>query len=203
MGNLGNDLAAFGLDFTGKRCIVKYSYIGSYIGEFASNVAGLGSNSYDIACSNRQVWIATDKENTPLMAFNSSGSLVESVGNSTITAAMGLTIDDHGYLWASNPEDGKIYQIDLSITGIEGSDPSISERSVHVDHNPAQSSVTISAIGFRNGTIGIVDLSGKRVLSSAFDEAFTWDCGDLPSGTYFIIVEDDSGSSIASLTRIQ
>ncbi|MCK5064987.1 MAG: T9SS type A sorting domain-containing protein, partial [Candidatus Fermentibacteraceae bacterium] len=133
---------------------------------------------------------------------NTDGLLVGHVDGITLSAAMGLTIDSDGYIWASNPDDDMIYQIEVT-TGIEeGSTSPLDTRIIGVNRNPFQSSAVITGDGFNNAVIDIFDLTGRRVLSAAFPGSYTWNAVKMPSGSYFVRISDSAGSSTARLMKI-
>ncbi len=166
------------------------------------NFPGLGTTAYDTAWLNGGIWIARDNADSPILAYNTSGLLVSHVEGTTLSAAMGLTVDGSGYVWASNPDDDKIYQLEVT-TGIEeGSTPSPDQRMISVSRNPFFSSVVITSDGFSNASLEIFDLTGRRMLNASFSGSFVWDAAGVPQGSYFAVISDEFGSAVTRLTRI-
>lgn len=178
-----------------------------------------GLGTYDIAregdangtTSTGEMWIATDDPDSPIRAYSTTGTLT--YATNVITAARGMAYSSdggHRYLWASNPLDGKIYQIELDYTGIgEGSSGSIQPLSLCVSGNPFNGSTIISGTGFSDSAlIEIFDINGRIVLESGFTASYTWngsalDGSSVPSGVYFVRVSDDLGMNAqTSVTRI-
>ncbi len=163
---------------------------------------GLGDTVYDTAWLSGGVWIARDNSDSPILAYNTDGLLVGHVDGATVSAAMGLTIDSDGYIWASNPDDDMIYQIEVT-TGIEESSTSPHDaRIIDVSRNPFNTTAVITGDGFSDAVIDIFDLTGRRVLSAAFPGSYTWDAVKMPSGSYFVRISDSAGVSTARLIKV-
>ena len=191
-----------GNDYYSNPVVQRYLASGSTSTLYMDNFPGLGTTAYDTAWLEGGIWIARDNSDSPILAYNTEGLLVGFVEGTTLSAAMGLTVDDSGYLWASNPDDDKIYQLEVT-TGIEeGSTPSSNQRIVSVSRNPFSSSVVLSSDGFSNALLEIFDLTGRRILDSTFSGSFAWDAEGVPPGTYFAVISDESGSVCRRLTRL-
>jgi hypothetical protein len=191
-----------GNDYYSDPVVQRYLATGSTSTLYMDYFPGLGTDYYDTAWLNGGIWIARDNADSPILAYDTDGLLVGHVEGTTLSAAMGLTVDTSGYLWASNPDDDKIYQLEVT-TGIEeGSTPSPDQRIVSVSRNPFHSSVVLTSDGFSNAVIEIFDLTGRTVLNSAFSGSFVWDAVNVPPGSYFAVISDESGSVSRRLTRL-
>ncbi|MBD3277465.1 MAG: T9SS type A sorting domain-containing protein [Candidatus Aegiribacteria sp.] len=163
---------------------------------------GLGSPYYDTAWISGGLWIARDNADSPILCYDTGGVLTGHVDGATVSAAMGLTIDGEGYLWASNPDDDKIYQIDVS-TGVEEGTTGALLEEIRVEHNPFSSSAVITGSGFEGATIEIFDVSGRTMESGDFSGSFTWNAADAPSGTYFAVVRGGGAVDVVRMTKIR
>jgi hypothetical protein len=163
---------------------------------------GLGDTVYDTAVIPGGMWLARDNGDSPILAYDTSGLLVGYVESSTVSSAMGLTIDDDGYLWASNPDDDKIYQIEVT-TGIVQDETGSQARSLTVNQNPFNSVAVIQGEGFGPASIEIFDLTGHRLERADFQGSYTWDATDEPCGTYFAVVRDQQGMETVRVTKIR
>ncbi|OPL19257.1 MAG: hypothetical protein AVO35_11810 [Candidatus Aegiribacteria sp. MLS_C] len=201
MANDGTYLLVHGNDYYGDPVIQKFSSTGSTGSLYMDDFPGIGSTRYDTAWMSGGIWIARDDPDSPILGYDTTGLLVGYVDGSTVSAAMGLTMDGEGYLWASNPDDDRIYQIEV-LTGI-GELPEVRDhREITLSLNPFSSSVVITAGGFADATLEIFDLAGRRVHESVFTGVHTWNAPGVPAGTYFAVVRDREGTSSAGLTRI-
>lgn len=190
-----------GNNYSGDPVIQQFSTAGSTSSIYMNSFPGLGSAAYDVAWISGGIWIARDVADSPIVAYDTSGLMVGHVDGGTVSAAMGLTIDGEGYLWASNPDNDTIYQLDVS-TGIGESAPDPAGRDLSFSRNPFVSSVVITAEGFSGATIEIFDLSGRRVHTDSFSGVYTWNAMNVPAGSYFARVSDGTGSAVAGFTRI-
>ncbi|MBN2607762.1 MAG: T9SS type A sorting domain-containing protein [Candidatus Fermentibacteraceae bacterium] len=203
MANNGSYLLVHGNNYSGNPIIQQFSTSGSTSSIYMSNFPGLGSTRYDTAWFSGGIWIARDNADSPILAFNTSGMMVGCVEGATVSAAAGLTVDSSGYLWASNPDDDTIYQLDVS-TGIEEGSSAPVNRGITVDRNPFASSVIITAEGFSSdASIEVFDLTGRRVRADRFSGVYTWNAVNMPSGVYFAVVSDEAGSSVARFTKVR
>lgn len=75
----------------------------------------------------------------------------------------------------------------------------IKPESIALSPNPANSNVTVTS-GVHSGhpgLVAVVDVAGKTVIESRFDqvpESFKLDLRELPSGLYFVKIDSDAGS---------
>ena len=192
-----------GTNYTSDPVIEKFTSGGSVgANPYMDFFPGSGDTVYDTAWLDGGIWIARDNADSPILAYNTDGLHVGHVDGSTVSAAMGLTIDSDGYIWASNPDDDMIYQIEVT-TGIEeGSTSPLDTRIIGVSRNPFHSAAVITGDGFNNAVIDIFDLNGRRVLSASFPGSYTWNAVKMPSGSYFVRVSDRAGSSSTRLIKI-
>lgn len=160
---------------------------------------GLGTPFYDTAWIPDGLWIARDNADSPILCYDTDGVLTAHVEGSTVSGATGLTIDEDGYLWASNPDDDKIYQIDVS-SGVEESTPF---EELRVEQNPFSSVAVITGSGFEGATIEIFDVAGRRMESGDFFGSFTWNAAEAPSGTYFAVVRGGGDLDVVRMTKIR
>jgi hypothetical protein len=202
LANNGTYLLVHGNDYYSNPIIQQFSTSGSTSSIYMDDFPGVGSPRYDTAWLSGGIWIARDNSDSPILAYDTSGLLVGCVEGTTLSAAAGLTVDSDGYLWASNPDDDIIYQLEVT-TGIEEGSSAPGNRDITLSRNPFASSVVITAEGFGSGaSIEVFDLTGRRVQTGSFTGVYTWNAVNMPSGAYFAVVSDEAGSSIARLTRI-
>lgn len=149
------------------------------------------------------IWVATTGD-SPISCYQiMSGTKVYSTN--VVSAARGLAFSSESgsdYLWASNPNDGKIYQICLNPTGIEGGGGEAAAFTLGASSNPFPGSVVITGSEPAQGLIEIFDMRGAVVLQSAFDGSFTWDGEGSPSGVYLARVRTAAGQT-ASLSLVR
>ena len=137
-------------------------------------------------------WVASENTSIAVKCYNSNNTMVDYIDVSLIPNARGLTLDPSGYLWISDIDADKIYQVDLT-EGIEEGDDGIQGLSVVPSANPFSGAVTIQAPGV-NASIAIFDLHGRQVESDNFQESWTWN-SSAPAGTYVFVIRDDQGAS--------
>lgn len=202
MANDGTHLLVRGNSYYGDPIIQRFTASGGTSTLYMDHFPGLGDTSYDTAWIPGGIWIARDNPDSPILAYDTDGLLVGHVDGSTVGAAMGLTMDTEGYLWASDPETDTIYQLDVSTHTAE-SPATPGERVLRADRNPFAASVLVTGNGFTEASLEIFDVSGRRVHSADFPGSYTWNATGMPSGAYFMIVTDDRGSEILRLTRIR
>ena len=178
-----------------------------------------GLATYDIAregdangnSSTGDMWVATDDADSPIRAYNTSGNMTSAIN--LIPAALGMAYSSSGssrYIWASNPDDDKIYQIELDETGVaEESSGAIQPLSLCVSGNPFTESIIISGAGFSSSaSIRICDINGRIVVESEYTDNYNWndsalDGSGAPPGVYFVRVSDHLGRNASiSVTRI-
>ena len=111
-----------GLSATGSHLYVSsrsqnrvYRYSLPYIdGRDSSTQFGSGSYTRDIArADNGDIWVASDNADAPLRCYNADGTFDKYVDPAIVSSAMGVAIDNEGYVWVSNLETNKIYRIDV------------------------------------------------------------------------------------------
>ncbi len=178
---------------------------------FATYINQINSvNIYDIAYDgdangDAEIWAATDATDSPVKCYASTGYATMAFSSSLISAARGIAFYSEGaldYVWVSNPDDGKIYLVSFTPTGIEGgSHTSPNEIMLSTSMNPFHESVTISATGIsENAIVEIYDVTGRSILRSPFNGTFNWsgngsDGVCLPGGYYCIRVLDSDGNA--------
>ncbi len=145
--------------------------------------------------------MARDNSDSPILAYNSGGTLVGHISGSLVSEARGLAIDSSGHLWVSNPGNETIYQIDLS-TGFseEGSIPE-QPRMLSADRNPVTASVVITGTGFSGASLEIFDVFGRRLESSPFTGTYLWNASGVAHGIYFVRVSDANETRVLKLVR--
>ena len=200
MANDGSYLIPHGSDYNGDPVSQKFTTAGSSSSLYMQHFPGLSTPYYDTAWISGGLWIARDLSDSPILCYDTDGVLVNHVDGSIVSAARGLTIDGDGYLWASNPDDDKIYQLDVS-TGV-GSIENVSEG-LRVERNPFSSAAVITGSGFEEATIEIFDVSGRSMESGDFSGSFTWNAAEAPSGTYFAVVRGGGAVDVVRMTRIR
>jgi hypothetical protein len=162
--------------------------------------------AWDIAYDGGDIWVACEAPGTPILKYNSSSTIIDQIPSSLVPSATGLTMDDSGYLWASDNVNQLIYKIDPLGTGVSGDDvQGTGMPEVHLSANPFSGSLRVTVSGFP-GPVGItvLDVSGRVITSSVTTGEFLWDTGGtLPSGMYSIIATDgrESVSARAVLLR--
>ncbi|MBD3369031.1 hypothetical protein GF402_01555 [Candidatus Fermentibacteria bacterium] len=113
-------------------------------------------------------------------------------------------MDDEGYLWASDNDNQKIYQIDLDAPGIvENTSVGIAGEALRLSSNPFRGSLTITPTGFGAVVnLTIYDSTGRVVRTAQVDGPFLWngttDSGaPLPAGVYTVAASTKGSESIA------
>ena len=168
-----------------------------------------GLNTYDIAFENEgldsmnDIWVATDQSDSPIRAYNPTGTLTYACDAVENVRGLAFSFNEgHRYLWASNPVDGMIHQIDLDPTGIGGGvGGGIGSHEIEASSNPVTGAVTFTGSGFGgDAVIEVYNVAGNLVLSESFDGSFTWHRSDghgstVPAGVYLIVARDGSGCS--------
>lgn len=163
---------------------------------------GLGTGYHDIAfLSGGGVWIARDNADSPVIAYNASGVVTGFIGGSVISAARGLAVDTEGHIWASNPDNDMIYQIDVTTGTAGGHSSSMEPRTIAVSENPFAGSVLITGSGFTDAQIQVFDVFGRTVESAQFSGSYLWNAQSVSPGIYFARVSDSSESLVTRLVR--
>ena len=151
------------------------------------------SDTRDIAVTPEgHVWVALDWSSIKVRHYDSSGQMLEYLGSDLVPDAWGVTMDDEGCLWVSDPENDLIYKVNLS-TGVESGNGG--EAGLRASRNPFRQSVTLSGPELATGTLRLYDSAGRLIMNSAFDGALTIDGTDLESGVYHAILIASSGQT--------
>ena len=150
------------------------------------------SKSCDIAMNDADslVWVASENTNLAVKCFNTTNAMVDYIPIGMIPNARGMALDPDGYLWISDIDADKIYQIDLT-EGIEGQ--GIQELTVVPSANPFSGPVTIQASGV-NASITVFDMHGRQIENDSFQESWTWN-SSAPAGNYVFVIRDDQGAT--------
>jgi hypothetical protein len=167
--------------------------------------------AWDLACDGAFLWVACDAPGTPLLKYDGSGSVVDQIPSSLVPSATGLTMDDQGYLWASDNLNGKIYKIDPEGTGTGGgTTQGVRPPLLSVSPVPSTGSVTVSLSGFAGPALTVlVDCAGRVVGSSGeASGTFLWDPLDrsgrqLPAGVYTVLASDGTNSASARMVLLR
>lgn len=181
--------------------MARFSTAGS-VSTYMTLFPGLGTGCHDIAFrAGGGVWIARDNSDSPIIAYNTSGVLSGYVESSVISAASGLAVDPQGHLWASNPDNDTIYQIDVT-TGTAGEQSSsITPRALSISENPFAGSVLITGTGFSGAEISVYDIFGRSVASAPFPGSYLWNAQSVSPGIYFARVSDGFETLVARLVK--
>lgn len=169
-----------------------------------------GIGTYDCARegTNNSVgdlWVATNQTTNCIRAYNAAGTQVNAIG--LIPAARGMaysTSGGHRYLWASNPNDNKIYQIDLDYgLGVEEGEGG-TPVGLSISDNPFEGMTTIVGSGFAPGaTLEIYDITGHKIVEAPFQDIFNLSGAGIPSGVYMARVTDPTGAMASlSITKL-
>ena len=198
----GSVLYFFGKDYYSQYVTQQFSTGGSTSTVYMDHFPGLGT-AYDTAWLSGGMWIARDDSDSPILAYDTDGLCVGWVEGTVVSAAMGLTMDDSDYLWASNPDDDTIYQLSVTTGVAEGATSGLDPQTVSVSENPFRSSVVITGTGFTEAVLDIFDVCGRRIESSPFSGSYTWDASDAPAGAYLARIRDAEGSATVRMVRIR
>lgn len=155
-----------------------------------------GSQTRDIAITPEgNIWVATDWSSMPLRLYDDDNQMLDYIEGTLLPGARGVTIDDEGYLWVSDPGSDLIYQIDLT-EGIEGSEQGTA-MSLQASSNPFFGQVTITGTGLdEQSTISIYDVRGSLLETGQFSGAFLFgDSEEGSGGVYFVRVSNGSGDT--------
>jgi hypothetical protein len=148
------------------------------------------------------IWVASDHADSPIRSYNMAGTLTCALDLVPIVRGMAFSSSGgHRYVWASNPLNSTIYQIDLDAgTGVgEATTEPVIPGTVTVSENPFVESVSIIGSGFgSDAVIEIFDVYGRRIRESGFPGSFAWNGSDdqgaaVSPGVYYIRVHDASG----------
>jgi len=196
-----NYIYILGTNYSGAPVVARFTTAGS-VSSYMTLFPGLGTGYHDIAfLSGGGVWIARDNADSPILAYNASGVLSGYVEGSVISAACGLAVDSEGHLWASNPDDDMIYQIDVITASGEENSSAVTPRSLTVSSNPFVGSVLITGSGFVGADVRIFDVFGRTVESAPFSGSYLWNAQSVSPGIYFARVSDSSETLVTRLVK--
>ncbi|MCK5786286.1 MAG: T9SS type A sorting domain-containing protein [Candidatus Sabulitectum sp.] len=149
------------------------------------------SSTCDIAMDvpDNIVWAASTNTSIAVKCYDNNNTMVDYIPVSLIPNARGLTLDPSGYLWISDIDADKIYQVDLT----EGIEEGVQGLSVVPSANPFSGAVTFQAQGV-TGTVAVFDMYGRQVESDSFQNAWTWN-SSAPAGSYIFVIIDEQGES--------
>ncbi|MCK5786288.1 MAG: T9SS type A sorting domain-containing protein [Candidatus Sabulitectum sp.] len=156
-----------------------FSYLAGY-----STTCDIAMNAADSLA-----WIASENTSIAVKCYNSNNTMVDYIDVSLIPNARGLALDPSGYLWVSDIDADKIYQVDLT----EGIEEGIQGLSVVPSANPFSGAVTFQAPGV-TATVTVFDMYGRQVESESFQNAWTWN-SSAPAGSYVFVIIDEQGES--------
>ena len=165
---------------------------------------GLQPEVFDIAYSSQGIWVARDEPDSPILRYNTSGVLTGYVMGTTVPAAAGLAIDPEGFLWVSDPENDKIYKLDVTTAIGESSGSVVEQVTVVSAINPITSVGMISTTGYGdNACVEVYDIRGRIIHTGNIESGgFLWDALEDPVGAYAVRVSDQNNSSTVSLIKI-
>ena len=171
------------------------------------------ANHFDIAYEGSNgsgdIWVADDGAESPIKAYDTGGNLVAYVPGTDLpdgAEIRGLTFDSEGYLWASDLNADKIYQIDIT-TGTAGeTGAGLAGFGLSLSSNPFHGAVNISV----NGTAGpvelaVYDMAGRTVLRQTVESggSMCWNGSGVPSGTYMVRATAPDGTATSRMvTRL-
>ncbi|MCD4707637.1 MAG: T9SS type A sorting domain-containing protein [Candidatus Sabulitectum sp.] len=152
------------------------------------------NNTCDIAMNTADslVWVASENTSIAVKCYNTSNTMVDYIDISMIPNARGMALDPNGYLWISDIEADKIYQVDLT-EGIEEGNQGVQGLTVTPSANPFSGTVTFQAPGV-NATVTVFDMYGRQIENNSFQESWTWN-SSAPAGSYIFVIMDDQGKS--------
>jgi hypothetical protein len=135
----------------------------------------------------------------PILRYNSSSTVVDQIESSLVPSATGLTMDDAGYLWASDNVNHKIYKIDPYGTGVEEwEEQTVQDAGIILSANPFSGNLLVTVTGFGAPVdLLVLDTAGRIVCNAETDGVFLWNGTDergspLPGGVYSILATDGS-----------
>ncbi|MCD4707635.1 MAG: hypothetical protein K8S62_07830 [Candidatus Sabulitectum sp.] len=137
-------------------------------------------------------WAASETSDPAVKCFNTENEMVDYIDISLIPNARGMALDPAGFLWISDVDADKIYQVDLS-NGIGDSNQPQAGLNVIPSSNPFSGAVTIQAPGI-HAEITVVDMYGRQIEHDTFQESWTWN-SSAPAGNYLFIIRDYQGAS--------
>lgn len=178
---------------------------GSSTGQYmtSTDFPGLLPEVYDIAYSTAGVWVARDESDSPIICYNTSGAVTGYVLGTTVPSAAGLAIDPSGYLWVSDPENDKIYKLDITTSISETAVEIQGQNPIFPAANPFQSIAVVNAGGYPDGAaVEIFDIRGRLVYTGSVSNGlFSWNASADPAGTYMIKVTEAGNSAILRMVK--
>ncbi|MBD3277014.1 MAG: hypothetical protein GF388_01830 [Candidatus Aegiribacteria sp.] len=160
--------------------------------EFYCDIPGAGT-ALDIAWDNGDLWVASTLTESPILKYDGNGQLLQAVDSSIVPSAVGLAIDDEGYIWASDNDNQMIYRIDATQTGIGSSYlENVENTGLRLSSNPFNQILTIDFPEYAESSeIWIFDSCGRVVFTDTCEDHITWNGQDtdgrhLPPGLYSV-----------------
>jgi WD40 repeat protein len=210
----GSYTYVLGNDYSGEPTVEYFNSSGSVqTYPYMEDLPALSSH-YDIAMEggsdgDGDIWVANDGADSPIKAYDTSDQLVAWVPGDDLPAGAeirGLTFDPDGYLWASDDDADKIYQIDITSGTAEGASSTVGGAALRVSDNPFSGSVTITLAGAAGpAELAVYDMTGRTVMrrSLASASSVTWSGRGVPSGTYLVRATTADGRVMSRLvTRL-
>ncbi len=167
------------------------------------------SSHYDIAYEggdgDGDIWVACDAADSPIRSYDTDAQMVAWVSGGDLPSGAqirGLTFDTNGYLWASDYNAQKIYQIDLTSGAAEGVSSTVGGMALSVSSNPFFGSVTLSLSGVEGtAELAVFDLAGRTVARERIGSgsSIAWNGEGVPSGTYLVRATTEDGVSATRL----
>lgn len=196
-----NFIYLLGTNYSGAPVVARFTTAGT-VSSYMTLFPGLGTGYHDIAfLSGGGVWIARDNADSPIIAYNTSGVVAGFIEGSLVSAARGLAVDSEGHIWASNPDNDMIYQIDVITGTAEEHSSSVTPRTLTVSENPFSGSVLITGSGFTGADIQVYDVFGRSVESAPFSGSYLWNAQSVSPGIYFARVSDSSETLVTRLIK--
>lgn len=196
-----NFIYILGTNYSGAPVVARFTTAGA-VSSYMTLFPGLGTGYHDIAfLSGGGVWIARDNADSPIIAYNTSGVVAGYIEGSVISAARGLAVDSGGHIWASNPDNDTIYQIDVTTGTAGGHSSSMEPVTLTVSENPFTGSVLITGSGFADAQILLFDIFGRTVESAPFSGSYLWNAQSVSPGIYFARVSDSSETLVTRLIK--
>lgn len=196
-----NYVYILGTNYSNAPVVARFTTTGS-VSTYMTSFPGLGTGYRDIEYHpSGGFWIARDNPDSPVIAYNTGGTVTAYLETSVISAAMGLAVDNSGYIWVSNPDDDRIYQIDITTGTAEESSSPVAPASLSVSGTPFTTSVTVTGSGFGQASIRIFDISGRTLITAPFNGTYIWDASSASPGMYFARVSDGSLTLVARLVK--
>lgn len=141
-------------------------------------------------------WVATDDPDSPIRAYTLGAVLTDGISEVNPVRGMAYSTDNGSrYLWASNPDNHRIYQIQLDAVMItESSGVCLPPLEVSPSRNPFSGTVSFLGTGIQGvASITVFDTAGRAVLEASFPGVFTWQASGSPQGVYFVQVRSTEG----------